>query len=586
MEGFAPFNPSFNPPRDKHFWLALFIAMAVLLPRSALIMRQQNEGMDADFHLRHGLALLLGTRDRIIMGSNDPPLGQMILALPMAVVGCNPGQPIVAENWPRGVSTPGELQSSPQRAEYERLIRRGVLYGNRLPPGTLLVLLAIWKAMLFVPAMLVIFQWCRGVYGLRAAWITQGLLLVDPTLAAHIAQPALDTLGVETIVFACFAIALYFERETTWRLTLVAVSTAAALLTKHTAVITPIVFLLLAGYHWIWRPWRDHAAFPSWREKFNVLAMAGLIGCLAIWVLLLFDISRPSDQTVGSPRARNPSWIAEKIDNALERRWPAGTYIGCFANGFHINQSGQRSLLFGQITRHGRWDYFPLVATMKVPIGCAVLFAAALVATLIHRRLRVGEITILIPLLAWTIFLMQARMNTGFRHFLPAYVFWCMWAGGAIAQLGRWGTALAAACLLAASIHVATFHPDYLSYVNFPRKAVWMDMTDSNLDWNQSIRQIGPWLDRHPEFSNRTISVAPRLGQAEYVGPYWLDERVKFIDRGKPPPTSGILIISPVWVCGVYDDPTEAPNPYEFLQSRTPIGWVGHSQLVYDLDAE
>ena len=87
MSGLAPINPEFNspplpripriPPRDKHFWLVLLLASAVLLPRSALIMRQQNECMDADFHLRHGLAILLGTRDRIIMGSNDPPLGQV-----------------------------------------------------------------------------------------------------------------------------------------------------------------------------------------------------------------------------------------------------------------------------------------------------------------------------------------------------------------------------------------------------------------------------------------------------------------------------------------------------------------------------
>ena len=586
----APTGSAAPPRWDRHFWLALVAATLILLPRSALIMRAQNECMDSDFHLRHGLAILLGTRSQIIMGSNDPPLGQMILAVPMIATGSIPSRPIHHEHWPAGVSLPGGRQAgdptpTTQRAEYERTIRNGVLYGNAWSPGALLVLLAVWKAALFVPAMLVIFQWSRAVYGVGAAWITQALLLVDPTLAAHIPMPALDTLAVEAIVIACFCMWRYFQRESTGRLLLVALTSAAAILIKHTAVITPGVFLLMAFYYWVWRPWRTGTTFPKWREKLNVLARAALMGCVALWALLLFDISRPSDQTVGAVRPRHPSAFREVLDAALERPWPAGTYIGCVSAGFQTNSGGQRSLLFGHITRHGLWYYFPAVATFKVPLGIAGVLILAALAALLDRRMRPGEISILIPLLAWLIFLMMARMNTGFRHFLPAYVFILMWAGGAVARLGRFGMAVAWVCIAAAFAHVLSFHPDYLSYVNFPRHQVWMQITDSNLDWNQSMRQIRPWIDRHPDLANdKRIYVAPRLGQASYVGHYWLaDNRVTFLDRGKPPPQGGILIISPVWVCGVYDDPGE--NQYEFLQRKTPIDVIGHSQLVYDLDA-
>jgi hypothetical protein len=47
----------------------------------------------------------------------------------------------------------------------------------------------------------------------------------------------------------------------------------------------------------------------------------------------------------------------------------------------------------------------------------------------------------------------------------------------------------------------------------------------------------------------------------------------------EPAPTKGLLIISPVWVAGVYGQ-----EQYAFLRSRTPDGVIGHCMLVYDLD--
>jgi hypothetical protein len=75
--------------------------------------------------------------------------------------------------------------------------------------------------------------------------------------------------------------------------------------------------------------------------------------------------------------------------------------------------------------------------------------------------------------------------------------------------------------------------------------------------------------------------VLTRLGIPFYDGPWYLDERVDLMSRSQAPPKSGLLIISPVWVAGVYHEPGE--NPYSFLQSRQPLAIIGHSMLVYDL---
>jgi hypothetical protein len=578
------------PPADRHFWWCLLVVTLVLVPRSWLIMRSHNECIDSDYHLRHGLAVLLGTRDQFIMGANDPPLGQMILALPMVITGNIPSRPINLAHWPAGATVPGqrprgEPTVSPERARFERTIRTNVLYGNAWSPQALIQLIAIWKALLFVPCMLVIFQWCRAIYGLGAAWLAQALLLVDPTLAAHIPIAALDTLAVEALVIACFCIWRYFERESPLRLSMAAVATGAAMLVKHTAVITPAVFLLFALYYWVWRPWREGVDGRAWRGaargRINAVAMALLIGLLAMWALLLFDVSVPADQLRDTPLPRTSSRVGETLDAILHTRVPLGTYVGCFASGFLTNTFGQRALLLGEISRTGFLHYFPTLMTFKVPLGLWLVLILAVVS-LLRRPIRPGEASILVPLIVWLVMLLTARMNTGFRHFLPAYLFMLMWAGRCVVDASKPVALAAWMGVASAAVHAASFHPDYLAYINFPRERIWMQVTDSNLDWRQSIRQIGPWLDANPP-GKRTVYVAPHGGRGGHVGMYYLGDRVQFVERGKPPPTGGILIISPVWVCGVYDDP--GGNPYEFLQSHRPIDMVGHAMLVYDLDA-
>lgn len=581
----APRAPVALPRWDRQAWLCIFIASLILIPRSFLIMQKHSECIDTDYHLRHGLAYLQGNREDFAMMSNDAPLGQMILSIPMLLTGSTAASPIDVRRWPTGISIPGDDAPTPERAAVARKLRRGLLYGHAWSPEALLQLLAFWKTLLFVPAMGVIFQWCRAVYGLRAAWLTQALLLFDPNIAAHMPIAALDMLGVEGIVLACFFIWRYFETESLKNLVLMAVTTAAAMLIKHTAVILPGVIGLFALHYWIVRPWRDGVRWTGWRrdlpKRRNALAACLLIGLFSGWAMLLFDYSVPAEQFRGHISFQPTSAIGQTLDNALHRRWPLGTYVGCVVSGFAGNALGQPAVLLGSTSKTGWWYYFPVLMTLKTPIGIWLVLLLAF-ASLLRNRIRAGEISILIPLLAWLALMMVTRLNYGIRHFLPAYAFLFMWTGRCVIDSGRVITIAAWTGVLAAAAHAASFHPDYLSYVNWPRQKIWMQMTDSNIDWEQSVRQVIPWLDKHP-FPGRPIYFVPVAARKMYDGAYYVGDRAHFVEHGKAPPRSGILIISPIWVCGVYD-PDLKVKPYEFLQSYDPIDMIGHSLLVYDLD--
>ena len=204
------------PRLDRHFWLALLIAAVVILPRSAMVSNAHNESMDATYHTRLGLRFVTGNPGGIVTAANDPPLGQALIVLPMVLTGCLPEHPLYAHSWPAGVempgvALPGDPPKSEEQAWRERVLRKATIYGFRLKPETLLLLIGVWKAVLFLPCVAVAFQWCRTLYGLRSAYLAAGLLTVEPNFAAHVPVVALDSLGVTGIVLACYAIWRYFE---------------------------------------------------------------------------------------------------------------------------------------------------------------------------------------------------------------------------------------------------------------------------------------------------------------------------------------------------------------------------------------
>ena len=200
--------------------VALAVAAAVVLPRSYLISRAHNENIDADYHLRRGALFLEGNLGATDL--NDPPVGEAIDALPLAATGTLEGR------W-----------------------ERSAIHGKTLSPEAIVTLVAVWKSLLFLPMVGVVFAWCRRLYGSGAAALAVALLVVDPAFAAHVPSGAIDVLGTEGIVVACYLAWRYVDEPTYPRLVASAAATALALLIKHTAVILPLVVGLVALL-WRW----------------------------------------------------------------------------------------------------------------------------------------------------------------------------------------------------------------------------------------------------------------------------------------------------------------------------------------------
>jgi hypothetical protein len=537
----------------RHLLFALIFAAAIVIPRAALIQLAHSPTSDDDYHLVRGLEFLQRDKGLVHRELNDPPLGEAIAALPL---------------WLMGGTTHGRMEGT---ALYDQ---------SAYSPETALMSIAIWKAVLFLPLIAVAFLWCGKLYGLPSAWLAVILLVVEPTLAGHLHLAALDVIATTGIVAACFFGWRYFERPTTGRLLTAATACAVALLLKHTGILVPPLLCVYGIiFHWRGRLalHRDDAKKPSSQEAkegkgvvhsearpaaatafaFAEVLKAAFLTLLVIWLLLGFDLS--------------PGWNQHSL--------PGGLYIKSILDAARHVAAPNDAFLNGQIHRGGWWYYFPAVAWYKIPIGIGFIFA---LGSLSYIRLRPSwrELGLLIPLVGYSAFLMLQNINIGWRHFLPAYVFMLMAAsrcaaGGVTGRLVPFIT-----IAIVGIITPLRWHPDYLAYINWPRKEIHLDISDSNLDWGQALKQTADWIDRHQAFINHRPVYLRAVGVSNRGVSHYLGGRVIQLHYGDMPPRSGILILSPVSLSGI----SESNDRYAYLRHTLPREIIGHTLRVYDLD--
>jgi hypothetical protein len=121
----------------------------------------------------------------------------------------------------------------------------------------------VWKALLFLPFAGLVFHWCRRLYGLRGGWLGLALVLAEPTVAGHIAPAALDVLGMEAGLFACYFAWRYFEAPTRGRLVGPGSPLRSRCSRSTRPIITPGVVALFAAVHWLRDRRVDRSTRPS-----------------------------------------------------------------------------------------------------------------------------------------------------------------------------------------------------------------------------------------------------------------------------------------------------------------------------------
>ena len=531
---------------DRQIILAVLFAALIVAPRSFMIARAHSETYDVPYHLIRGLAYFTRTISKKDLSCNDPPLGEALIATPLLV-----------SNLLEGRSADDDrLYDVPRRAE------------------AIAVRIALWNTVLFLPLVATVFVWLRQLYGVGSAWLAVTLLIIEPNFATPIPLATIDVVGVTGIVIACFCIWRYFQSPSLSRLILMGAATGIAMTIKHTAVILPGVIAVSAALCWVVQPWMKKEPWAEWKAalpgRIRALALVALVTGIAISLSMANEV-----MPLVSPKK---TWPEKYGMSFLHWRWPGGTYVRAFKSGLDHGRAGHNTYLLGEFGKTGWWYYFPVVATYKVPIGIALIIALSAIM-LWWTPLRWEEWGLILPCIAWLLFMLSAKINIGFRHFLPAYLFIILLACRSVVR-GRPGLLILVwIAAAAAGLHSLTYHPDYLTYINFPRDKPYLDISDSNVDWGQGLKQLRHYLDSHPGGGRKIWFFGfGTEGQEEY----YLGDKVSTLTGEEPCPTSGLLVISPVQVLGIYNE--KGKDTYTALRNRSPDAVIGHSLMVFDLD--
>jgi hypothetical protein len=227
--------------------------------------------------------------------------------------------------------------------------------------------------------------------------------------------------------------------------------------------------------------------------------LACFVAAFVLWAAYRFEIG-----TIGEAHTDGRAVIAAMmpkgfdavlLDRLTKTRIPAPMFfvgLGILAS---YNRIGQAGFLFGHISQHGWWYYFPVAIFFKTPLpflGLAVIGAAS---CLLPRRTRALPIIALAMLLV----VLPTSIDIGVRHVLPIYVPLSMLAAAGAVALWRDRRFRIVAVILSFWVIADGIraHPDYVAWFNgaagrHPERI----LSDSNLDWGQDYLRLVTVLHR------------------------------------------------------------------------------------------
>jgi hypothetical protein len=526
------------------YWLAvaaLALTSGVLQIRSAL---QEDQTWDEAMHLTAGFQYWR-TGD-FTRNSQHPPLAKLWAALPLL------GMDVV-------LPPAGDLGEVDYGREF--------LFKNRTHHGRMLLAARMMMMAWNVCLILAVAWFTQRHFGWPAGLLAAGLAALDPNFLAHGHYVTTDAPNALFIFLSVAFWADYLWKGRRWALAGTGVSLGLALAVKFSAVITPLILLVL---YFVPRPGlRGFAHFLR-----SVLTVA-VVSAGVLWIAYMPGHRRPDPRpfqeivTSDTAAGRALRFAGAKL------KLPSHPFLAGVDQVAEHNRSGHPSYLLGEIYDDGRWYYFPVAFAVKTPL--AVLIFTALSLFLVPRDSRLWMLVV--PFAVFFAFCMSSRMNLGLRHLLPVYPFLFVWIGVCWTAVVTRKRIAAIALLSAIQVaEIARIHPHYLAFFNAAAGGPGAGrryLVDSNLDWGQDLGNLVRWA--RSRGTNRVCLM--------YFGSASWDHYQ--MDFGNIPPTKDkegiekldcMVASSATPLSGLYVPPDELA----WLRNREPTAKIGWSIYVWD----
>ena len=523
-----------KPPMEGRAGLVALCAVAVAIVRIVSSYSGMGITFDEPAHLACGLQYL--HQHVYQYEPQHPPLARVMVAVGPYLSGIRPkGLP---NKWNEGVE---DYYQGGHTTRTVALSRLGILP-------------------FFVLACLTLYWWgCRDFNPSTGALAVVLFTLVPPVLA-HGGLATTDMALTACLGAAFFAMRVWAEEPSLRHSLLFGASVGLAVASKFTALGFFPAAAAMAAAAWVAveRPSAARArAILKTHVKPLLIAMGA--GAITIWALYRFSFGQSEAWGISLPAPELFDGIARAVKH---NRGEGGGY------------------LFGKLSPTGFWYFFPVILSLKTPIGFLLLTVLGLYLVFRWRH----ELRRWLPLalvLGVLLPAMTSPVNYGVRHVLPIYLGLSLIAARVLVGMTEYGVAwktAAAGLVLWIAASGAIHHPDYLAYGNeLVGREPENVMVDSDLDWGQG-----------------TIRLARRLRElgATSVGFFTMNFDSEHLQKwpGLPPvtkinplvPAEGWTAVSPTfWKVGQYGLDHRYPGVEPWFTAIPPAERVGPLILYY-----
>jgi hypothetical protein len=440
------------------------------------------------------------------------------------------------------------------------------LWANTAPPLQMIFLARL--PMLFASLLLgaLIFRWAARRSGSLAALGALTLYVFCPNMLAHARVATTDVITTLTFFAAAYAFteALRLKRWTWWVLS--GIMLGLALASKFSAVILlPVMALQVVVVIW-----QTRSIQRAWRVPIGLLFATLSIGALTVWGVYRFKIGPLDNSTLIVPA---PSYWGEwlALNEYLAAPLPA--------------------YLFGQVSTHGWWYYYPVTFVLKTPLPVLILLAAAVVLMIIKRAWW-RDLPVLLPPALLLMTLLVSPHDLGYRYLLPMlpFIFVACADVFVAARRRRWPTIVAVLLIGWQIIGTLRIYPYYFAFFNEvaggPERGRYV-LSDSNLDWGQDLIGLKDYVEQHhitdlnlSYFGNtppqvydlHTYALPPVRSAMHEQGAWWLH---RFYPLDPAPGTYAISVAN--LMGGIWNNQSD----YAYFREREPEAVIGHTIYVY-----
>lgn len=415
------------------------------------------------------------------------------------------------------------------------------------------------------------YRWGKQFFSVETGLAATFLLTCTAPVLGQAGIATLDLAAAATSAAALYCFLRWLEDPAPRRAARLGVATAAAILTKFSAIgfLGACCTAALCVY-----ALQGKAQPRRW-------AASGLIAVLAA-LLLMWAAYRFTIEPLGARYGEHPRidrWLVRAPflkgawDTLLTVPLPLTEVMLGVRDLLRHNAIGHESYLFGEYRSTGWWYFFPVVLAVKTPLGLLVLGAAGALL-LLRGGTPARFVTALFPFAILAV-AMTARINVGVRHILPVFPLLSVLGGHAIAAAFSRGhlTAAAAAALAAwTAADSVRAHPDYVAHFNelagsHPEQI----LVESDLDIGQDLHRLSLRLK---ELGASHVSIG-------YAGsaPLALAGLPRYRVMGRDEPEPGYVAVSLRYL---YLEHAKYGG-YAWLRQHQPIERVGKSINLYYL---